>query len=186
MIAHAQFETIHPFVDGNGRVGRLLMPIILAAEGYPPLYVSGALLCNRTGYYDALNQVQLRGDWSPWITLACRAVMESSRDVIAIAQDFDAMLASWQNKVVSFRSDSVARRLAPLLLGHPVVDAARVAQLLDVSDRSARTGIDALVEQGILSLQGERKRNRVWEASALIDRLNRAPDQGSAFQRRKS
>lgn len=182
-IAHAQFETIHPFLDGNGRVGRLLMPLILAAEGYPPLYVSGALLRNRTGYYDALNQVQLRGNWSPWITLVSRAVVECTRDAIAIALDFDAMLANWQEKLGSFRSDSVARRLAPLLLGHPVVDAARVAQLMDVSDRSARTGIDALVEKGILSLQGERKRNRVWEARALIDRLNRAPEQGSAPQR---
>jgi Fic family protein len=174
-IAHAQFETIHPFVDGNGRVGRLLMPLILAAEGYPPLYVSGALLRNRTGYYNALNQVQLRGNWSPWITLICRAVAESTRDAIAIALDFDALLASWQEKLISYRSDSVARRLAPLLLGHPVVDAVRVAQLMDVSDRSARTGIDALVEVGILSLQSEAKRNRVWEARTLIDRLNRAP-----------
>lgn len=174
-IAHAQFETIHPFLDGNGRVGRLLMPLILAAEGYPPLYVSGALLRNRDGYYDALSRVQLRGDWSPWITLACRAVVESTRDTIAIARDFDAMLANWQERLDSFRSDSVARRLAPMLLGHPVVDAARVAQLMDVSDRSARTGIDALVDKGILSLQGQRKRNRVWEARALIDRLNRAP-----------
>lgn len=174
-IAHAQFETIHPFADGNGRVGRLLMPLILAAEGYPPLYVSGALLRNRAGYYDALNQVQLRGAWSPWLTLAGRAVMESARDAIAIALDFDAMLASWQDKLGSFRSDSVARRLAPVLLGYPVVDATRVAQLMDVSDRSARTGIDALVEKGILRLQGDRKRSRVWEARALIDRLNRAP-----------
>ena len=172
-IAHAQFETIHPFVDGNGRVGRLLM---LAAEGYPPLYVSGALLRNRKGYYQALNQVQLRGEWSPWITLACRAVVESARDALGIAQDFDAMLARWQETLHAFRSDSVARRLAPMLLGHPVVDAARVAQLMAVSDRSARTGIDALVEHGVLSLQGERKRNRVWEARALIDRLNRAPE----------
>jgi Fic family protein len=177
-IAHAQFKTIHPFLDGNGRVGRLLMPLIPAAEGYPPLYVSGTLLRNRTGYYSALNQVQMRGDWSPWITLICRSVVESARDAIAIALDFEAMLASWHEKLVSFRSDSVARRLAPLLLGHPVVDAARVAQLMDVSDRSARTGIDALVANGILSLQGERRRNRVWEARALIDRLNRAPEQG--------
>lgn len=183
-IAHAQFETIHPFVDGNGRVGRLLMPLILAAEGYPPLYVSGALLRNRAGYYDALNQVQVRGYWSPWITLACRAVVESAQDVIAIALDFDAILASWQEKLASFRSDSVARRLTPLLLGHPVVDATRVAQLMDVSDRSARTGIDALVDIGVLSLQGERRRNRVWEARALIDRLNRSPEQGSAIPRR--
>ncbi|MFC0679818.1 Fic family protein [Lysobacter korlensis] len=174
-IAHAQFETIHPFVDGNGRVGRLLMPLILAAEGYPPLYLSGALLRNRTGYYNALNQVQVRGNWSPWITLACRAVVESTQDAIAIARDFDAMLEGWGTRLQKFRIDSVARRLAPLLLGHPVVDAARVAQLMNVSDRSARTGIDALVDGGILYLQKERKRNRVWEARALIDRLNKAP-----------
>lgn len=115
--------------------------------------------------------------WSPWITLACRAVVEAARDALGIAQDFDAMLADWQNRLRAFRSDSVARRLAPLLLGHPVVDAARVAQLMDVSDRSARTGIDALVEHGVLCLQGKRRRNRVWEARALIERLNRAPDQ---------
>ena len=174
-IAHAQFETIHPFVDGNGRVGRLLMPLILAAEGYPPLYVSGALLRNRPGYYSALNEVQVRGNWSPWMALAGRAVVESSLDAIAIARDFDAILASWQPRLAGLRSDSVARRLAPQLLGHPVVDAARVAQLMEVSDRSARTGIDALVSAGVLRLQENRKRNRVWEAWAVIDRLNQAP-----------
>lgn len=174
-IAHAQFETIHPFADGNGRVGRLLMPLILAAEGYPPLYVSGALLRNRAGYYAALNRVQVQGEWSPWVTMASRAVVESTQDAIELARDFDALLASWQPAIRKHRADSVARRLPQLLLGNPVVDAARVAQLLDVSDRSARTGIDALVADGILTLRGDRKRNRVWEARALLDRLNQAP-----------
>ena len=63
--AHAQFETIHPFTDGNGRTGRLLMPLILPAEGYPPLYLSGQLLRHRRAYYDALSDVQLRWDWTP-------------------------------------------------------------------------------------------------------------------------
>jgi Fic family protein len=68
-IAHAQFETIHPYHDGNGRTGRLLMPLMLAAEAYPPLYISGALLRAKSQYYAALASVQLRGEWGPWLDL---------------------------------------------------------------------------------------------------------------------
>ena len=71
-IAHAQFETIHPFRDGNGRIGRLLLPLMLAAEGYPPLYLSGYLHRHRRHYYDALAGVQLRGEWSEWLEFLAR------------------------------------------------------------------------------------------------------------------
>lgn len=66
-IAHAQFETIHPFADGNGRVGRILLPLMLAAEGYPPVYLAGYLKDNQREYYDALAGVQLRDKWSEWV-----------------------------------------------------------------------------------------------------------------------
>lgn len=66
-IVHAQFETIHPFIDGNGRVGRLLLPLMLFAEGYPPVYLAGFLKENQQEYYDTLNAVQLRGEWQPWV-----------------------------------------------------------------------------------------------------------------------
>ena len=62
-IAHAQLETIHPFVEGNGRVGRLLLPIMLAAEGYLPVYIAGYLKNNQQEYYDRLAGVQLREEW---------------------------------------------------------------------------------------------------------------------------
>lgn len=76
-IAHAPFETIHPYHDGNGRTGRLLLPLLLASEGYPPLYLSGALLRARTAYYESLARIQLRGDWAPWLRLLTEAIVES-------------------------------------------------------------------------------------------------------------
>lgn len=174
-IAHAQFETIHPYKDGNGRTGRLLMPLILAAEGYPPLYLSGALLRSKTAYYDALNQVQLRGNWVPWMDMLCKAIVESAHDAIAIADDMQALQKAWQETVSGYRSDAVARRLPPLLIGHPVVTAAQVAALLDVSERSALTGIYALQKEGILVQGNERNWGRTYHAKTVLERLNQVP-----------
>ncbi len=174
-IAHAQFETIHPYQDGNGRVGRLLMPLILAAERYPPLYLSGALMRNKRGYYDALNVVQVRGEWAPWMDLVARAVAESADEALAIAEDLQQVLDDWNKRVGSHRQGSVARRLPQLLIGQPVVSVKQVATLLGVSIRAALTGIDALVERGILLPRDGRKWGRTFHAGAVLERLNRAP-----------
>lgn len=174
-IAHAQFETIHPYKDGNGRTGRLLMPLILAAEGYPPLYVSGALLRSRNAYYDALNQVQTRGNWAPWMDMLCKAIVESAHDAMSIADDMTALANKWSEQLSGYRRDSVAKRLPSLLIGHPVVTAAQVATLLEVSERSALTGIYALEKEGVLVQGDERKWGRTYYAQAVLDRLNQLP-----------
>lgn len=177
-IAHAQFETIHPYEDGNGRTGRLLMPLILSAEGLPALYLSGAILRHREGYYAALKQVQLQGNWSAWMDMLCRSVVESANDAMAIARDLTSLVQTWAERTAKFRSDSVARRLPPLLVGHPIVDAKRVAQLLNVSDPAARTGIERLVEAGILSAPSDRKWRRTYHAMEVLDRLDQPPERG--------
>ncbi|MDQ3204964.1 MAG: Fic family protein [Pseudomonadota bacterium] len=177
-IAHAQFETIHPYADGNGRTGRLLMPLILSAEGLPPLYLSGSILRHREGYYAALRQVQLQGNWSAWMDTLCRAVVESANEAMAIARDVTSLVQSWEERTARFRSDSVARRLPPLLVGYPIVDAKRVAQLLNVSDPAARTGIESLVEAGILTAPGDRRWRRTWHAMEVLDRLDQPPGGG--------
>ena len=171
-IAHAQFETIHPYQDGNGRTGRLLMPLILAAEGYPPLYLSGTLLRNRSGYYDALLQVQLQGRWTPWLDLVSRAVLESAREAMAIARDLQVLVEAWSQQ---HRRGSVANRLPALLVGHPVVSARRVAELLDVSLRAALSGIYQLEQAGVLAQTGDAKWGRTWRATAVLQRLDRPP-----------
>lgn len=174
-IAHAQFETIHPYEDGNGRVGRLLVPLILAAEEHPPLYLSGSLLRNRKGYYDALNRIQVRGEWGPWMNIVCQAVVEAVDESIAIADDLSALLEQWTRRTSEHRRDSVASRLPQWLITQPVVNVKEVAQALGVSIRAALTGVDQLVDKGILVMRDERKWARTFHAHEVIDRLNRNP-----------
>lgn len=175
VIAHAQFETIHPYHDGNGRTGRLLMPLMLAAESYPPLYLSGALLRERRNYYDALASVQLRGDWGPWTQLLASAVVESCNESIAIAEDLAAMSGRWENALAHYRSDSAARRLPQFLVGHPVLSVRQAAKGLGVSVPAANAALNNLHTAGILALVDEKKWGRVFQASEILERLDRPP-----------
>jgi len=174
-IAHAQFETIHPYHDGNGRTGRLLLPLLLAAEGYPPLYLSGSLLRARTEYYAALAAVQLRGDWSPWLALLARAVIEACQDSCAIALDLVALAERWETQLQVYRSDSAIRRLPRLLISHPILSVAQAARELGVSVAAANGALNNLLKAGIVSLVNERQWGRVFQATEVLQRLDRAP-----------
>jgi len=171
-IAHAQFETIHPFADGNGRTGRLLMPLILAGDGYPPLYLSGRLLRLRRAYYDALASVQLHADWTPWLRLLSQAVTEACDGAISIATDLNALRDEWQVRLAGLRADATAHKLPTFLLGHPVVSANQVAKAFGISFVAANRAIDQLVTRNILR-EPKRRRNRVFHASAILERLER-------------
>lgn len=169
-LAHAQFETIHPFADGNGRVGRLILPLMLAAEGYPPLYLSGYLLRFRRAYYDALAGVQLQGNWDAWGLLFFEAVIQSAHASIAIAADLNRIHDGWVNALSDLKASAAARRFPQLLLGRPVVTAKQAADLLDVSFVTANNAIKLLVERGIVA-EPKGKRNRVFYATQILDRL---------------
>ncbi|GMV30504.1 MAG: toxin Fic [Rhodanobacteraceae bacterium] len=174
-IVHAQFETIHPYQDGNGRTGRLLLPLLQAAEGYPPLYLSGALLRAKPAYYAALASVQLRGDWNPWLHLLCRAIVESCNDSIAIAQDLTLLVQRWEQQLASYRTHSATRRLPRFLLGHPVLSVQQAAAGLDISQPAANTALNNLLAAGIVRLANEQKWGRVFLATEILQRLERAP-----------
>lgn len=174
-IAHAQFETIHPYRDGNGRTGRLLLPLLLAAEGYPPLYLSGALLRAKTAYYSALASVQLRGDWGPWINLLIGSVVESCHESIAIAQDLTALAERWEHQLGRYRSDSATRRLPRFLLGHPVLSVQQAVDGLRVSQPAANAALNNLLAEGIVSLVDQRRWGRVFHATEILERLDRSP-----------
>lgn len=174
-ITHAQFETIHPYHDGNGRTGRLLMPLMLVATGHPPLYLSGSLLRAKRSYYDALAAIQLRGDWAPWIRLLAAAVVESSHDAIAIARDLIALLEQWERQVARYRSDSAVRKLPRILLGHPVINVRKAMELLDISQPAANATINNLVKEGILEQIGVGKYDRLFRATDVLKRLDRPP-----------
>lgn len=174
-IVHAQFETVHPYHDGNGRTGRLLLPLLLAAEGFPPLYVSGALLRARDPYYAALAAVQLQGDWGPWLQLLTRAVIESCDESISIATDLVAMAGRWEQQLAGYRSDSATRRMPRFLLGHPVLSVQQAAAGLAISQPAANAALNNLHKAGILSLVNERRWGRVFQAAEILQRLDRPP-----------
>jgi Fic family protein len=179
-IAHAQFETIHPYHDGNGRTGRLLLPLMLAAEGYPPLYLSGALLRAKSEYYAALASVQLRGEWDPWRGLLSRAVTESCDESISIAEDLLALALRWEQELGSFRAHSATRRLPRFLIGYPVLSVQQAAAGLKVSTPAANGALNNLLAAGIVSLIDERQWGRVFQATEVLQRLDQAPSARSS------
>jgi len=174
-IAHAQFETIHPYHDGNGRTGRLLMPLMLAAEGYPPLYLSGALLRAKSQYYSALASVQLQGEWGPWLELLGHAVVESCDESISIAEDLLALAERWEQELRSYRAHSATRRLPRFLIGHPVLSVQQAAAGLSISVPAANAALNNLLAAGIVSLVNERQWGRVFQATQVLHRLDQPP-----------
>lgn len=173
-IAHAQFETIHPFVDGNGRVGRILLPLMLAAEGYPPVYIAGFLKNNQQIYYDTLAGVQLKEKWSEWIRFFAVAVEESVKESISTANELEAILDRWRRMISGFRlrSDSAVNKLPDLLIGTPVVSARQVETILGVSFPAANNALARLEESGILVRTRGQQRNRTFVAQDVIKLLN--------------
>ncbi len=174
-IAHAQFETIHPYHDGNGRTGRLLMPLMLAAEGYPPLYLSGALLRAKSEYYAALASVQLQGEWAPWLDLLGRAVVESCDESISIAEDLLALAERWEQELRSYRAHSATRRLPRFLIGHPVLSVQQAAAGLSISVPAANAALNNLLAAGIVTLVNERQWGRIFQAAQVLQRLDQLP-----------
>jgi Fic family protein len=174
-VAHAQFETIHPYEDGNGRTGRLLLPLLLPAEEYPPLYLSGTLLARRAEYYSALAAVQLEGEWGPWVELLGRAVIESCDESIALAEALLALAERWERSLAGLRSDSAARRLPRFLIGHPVLTVQQAAKGLGVSVQAANGALNRLLADGIVELVDERHWGRLFRAREVLEHLDRGP-----------
>jgi Fic family protein len=175
-IVHAQFETIHPYHDGNGRTGRLLIPLILAAEAYPPLYVSGALLRAKSEYYAALASIQIQGEWSPWLKLLGDAVVESCDEAVSIAEDLLALAERWEQELRSYRADSASRRLPRFLIGYPVLSVQQAAVGLKISVPAANAALNNLRAAGIVSLVNERQWGRVFQATEVLRRLDQSPN----------
>lgn len=172
-VAHAQFEAIHPFGDGNGRVGRLLPPLMLAAEGLPPLYLAGYLKSRQRLYYDRLADVQLRGEWAPWLRFFLTGIAEAARTEQATAKALLGVRDDWQERTAHLRADAAARRFLDVFLGAPVQTVASARQALGVSAQAANGGIAALLRLGILREMTGRRWGRSFQAHEIIAVLER-------------
>ena len=174
-VVHAQFETIHPFSDGNGRVGRILLPLMLAAEGLPALYLAGYLKDNQSGYYEALAGVQLRGRWAEWIRFFAAGVEAAVQEAIDTAVGLNDILKRWEDLVrgMGLRSQSVLHKLPRLMIGTPVLTANRVKEALGISFPSASAALAKFEELGILLQRQPHRRNRCFYAKEVIELLDR-------------
>ena len=174
-IVHAQFETIHPFIDGNGRVGRLLLPLMLFAEGYPPVYLAGFLKENQQEYYDTLGAVQLRGEWAPWVRFLAQGVQVAARETVQTAERLTALLDQWKMliRTSNVRSDALPHRLPEYLIAHPVVTVRSIQQAFNTSFPTANAALNIMRANGVVEPQTERKRGRMFIATEVISILNR-------------
>lgn len=170
-IAHAQFEAIHPFRDGNGRTGRLLLPLIFQAEALPPIHLATFLKLRQREYYDALFAAQTRLDWRPWMRLFLECVIASSVHTVQLFRQLQEIQERWRAALGGKRKDAAAWRIVDLLLGQPVVTVTQVARQLAVSFPAANDAIGELVALDILRPAGAQRRHRVFHAHAVINAL---------------
>jgi Fic family protein len=172
-LVHAQFETIHPFEDGNGRTGRVISQLVLRQRGLvrnATVPISSGLLQDTSAYFAALTSYR-KGDVAPIVEQMARAAQSATASGRILAHDLRELREQWTDNIRS-RSDSTAWRLAELLFAQPVVNAAWVAEHLGVSARTARTTLDVLEQAGILTETTAARRNRVWQATSILTRLD--------------
>lgn len=178
-IAHAQFETIHPFNDGNGRAGRALVHVMLRSGGATTrttVPLSAGLLADIEAYYDALTTYR-NGDPDPIIEEFSRAAFAAVRNGQELAADLKTLHDSWTNQLRA-RRDAVAWRVLPFLLRQPSVTSKLIQETMKVTQPAADNALRQLQQAGALSnpktVHGEgQKRNVVWQATQVLEALDR-------------
>ena len=170
-LVHYHFESIHPFLDGNGRIGRLLITLLMCSEELLPqplLYLSAFFESYRDDYYRLLLNVSRRGEWRPWIEFFLQAVKVQAKDAIARS---DALIDLWDRYRASLqeaRASALLLRLIDELFIFPALTNSMAAKLLEVTPRSAQLNINKLISAGILEEVTGRQRNRVYVARDVI------------------
>jgi Fic family protein len=173
-LAHAQFEVIHPFLDGNGRVGRLLITLFLIERGVLPvplLYLSAFFEATRQQYYNRLLAVTQRGGWHAWVEYFLNGVARQAEDASGRAARINALLAKWK-RAVSGTPSRAAVELIDLLAENPFWAVGRIAERLGVAFTTAQRAVDTLVRHRILTKVGAARRDRVFVAQAILDVLD--------------
>ena len=172
-LAHSQFEAIHPFLDGNGRVGRLLITLYLVEREILPaplLYLSAFFEATREEYYDRLLGVTERAEWEQWLQYFLTGVARQAEDAVSRAQRINELLASWRQTVARL-STRLALDMVDLLAENPFCTATGMVKRLDVAFTTVQRAIDRLESAGVLARVSDAKRNRVYCAKGILDIL---------------
>jgi Fic family protein len=169
-LVHAQFETIHPFLDGNGRLGRLLVALLLHERGVltqPLLYLSLYLKGNRLEYYDRLTAVRKNGDWEGWTKFFLKGIVRTGLEAVDTAKKVIAFRDQAVRSVSSLGSTEL--KLLEFLFDHPLTDIQSAQRHLDVSYNTAAGAIVKLVGANLVRETTGKQRNKVFRFSAYLD-----------------
>lgn len=175
-LAHVQFETIHPFLDGNGRVGRLLITLLLCEQGVlrePMLYLSLFFKTHRQTYYDLLNRVRRDGDWEAWLDFFAEAVTVTAGQAVDTVQRLEAMAREDRDRIKSLgRASGTALQIHHELLLRPLSTSPDLSQQTGITPLTVNRSLEKLCELGILREITGQKRNRVFGYTQYLDILN--------------
>jgi Fic family protein len=170
-LIHYQFETIHPFEDGNGRIGRLLITLLLCAEGLLPeplLYLSAYFERHRDGYVDRLLGVSQSNAWEDWMTFFLTGIAEQGRDGIHRAGRLMELRETYRRRLQAGRSSALTLQLTDELFAYPAMSITQTAARLKVTRRAIDLSLNKLISEKILVESTGRQRNRVFVAPAII------------------
>ena len=172
-IVHYQFETIHPFLDGNGRIGRLLMPLYLVGHGLlakPSLYLSDFFERNRASYYDALMRVRLANDLAQWVRFFLQGVAQTAGKGRDVFRQILSVRTETEQKIMAMgKRASLARQALHLLYQKPILAANDLIQELHISQPTANALLREFVKLGILREVTGASRNRIYSFEAYLE-----------------
>jgi len=175
-LAHVQFETIHPFLDGNGRIGRLLVSLLIEHWGLlktPLLYLSLAFKRHRDEYYRRLLDVRNKGDWEGWTAFYLRCVCEAAEDGVSAAKRIFSLIEKDRRIVTGHKATTIpAVRLFDLLPEHPTVTVSSAMKLTRTSKPTSMKAIDALQKIGVLKETTGKRRDRMYAYAAYLKVLS--------------
>ena len=176
-LAHVQFETIHPFLDGNGRVGRLLITLLLCSSGVlrqPLLYLSLYFKQHRSVYYELLDQVRKTGDWEAWLLFFLEGVRVIADGAVSTAERLRRLFRENEERIAGHAGRRIEStlRVHNALITRPVITLSRAQRDAELSFQATGAGMDELVKLGIARETTGRKRNRVFVYDAALRVLN--------------
>jgi len=173
-LVHVQFETIHPYLDGNGRIGRLLVMLLLEHWrhlSHPLLYLSLYFREHQQEYYQRLEAVRIEGDWEGWTDFFLAGVLAVARQAADTARDLSSLISQGRQRVLVSGSIQAAR-LFEQLPGRPIVTAAAARDLLDTTKPTAAAAVNVLEKIGVLQEETGRRRDRVYRYGAYLELLS--------------
>ena len=179
-LAHVQFETIHPFLDGNGRLGRLLITLLLCGHKVlqkPMLYLSLYFKTHRRYYYELLNNVRLTGDWEAWLDFFAEAVIVTATQAVEAAQQLLDLSDQDRDKISGLgRAAASTLQIHRALMEHPIATSGSLVEKTGITPATVNRALGHLAQLGIVKELTVRKRNRLFSYAGFIEIMSRGTE----------